>query len=726
MNPPNYIITWGHYHAPHGYGFDVPVTALEGFSSDQRRALDGFRRLLWREMQIRVVTRARATLMDNWRFMTLMPLPTPAACPLYNCRYVVDQKALAHIKNIPAIGDSVVQQHHAYRTKGWTNTPPGFLHPRKIVSLYPDGPLTFINERENEVIKTVGLLREAEHQKSTYLDILNREYTFDLWPVSARHGVRDTFIDQYFYAVLDVTPPGLRSDSFVEQGLALPKLGTPVVVTSRSRSSQRDRWTGIVINPPRFTPGVQIPPNAVCIRLKRSENFDSVGSVLQKTGFVTFGQPNPAFVQQKSAIHYAMYGSREFEVPRTNKLKTLLLAHDNETINEAASSRRATFCHSDGLSTEYQAYCQGATIRSGPGGPDNRVKLQKPCETDYPPSPGTGKTSVTARIALFHRGLNNPLLIVCGSNHALDVVTRRLLMALDSQDFNKDGVYRLDTEFGEDADSQMAPGIPNLTGDNDEVFDKTMQELRRLGIDPLQFRLLRSSIEASVTTDRPASLGQHIISRLKLAVEKGSSWSQLTSDSQEEMRLLWTFITYQQCLAREGLMFAEPVELPRSQGVQLQEDPAVIHKRFIQGLRRSWLELQEFYIERAKIVLCTASTASRTALRKFTVIVEEASEMTETVCLNSIVRYYRSAKNVVLSGDIAQLPPTVTSVNRNGFFDSEKLSLFERLLRTGVPHVSLSRQYRMHPDISEFVSHEFYGNRLIDDASAIRRNSTVF
>ena len=74
-----------------------------------------------------------------------------------------------------------------------------------------------------------------------------------------------------------------------------------------------------------------------------------------------------------------------------------------------------------------------------------------------------------------------------------------------------------------------------------------------------------------------------------------------------------------------------------------------------------------------------------------------------------------------MSGDVAQLPPTVTSMNQNEYYESERLSLFERLIRCGWSHVMLRTQYRMHSDIAHFVNTELYSGRLLNHASTNRQ-----
>ncbi|KAN0072947.1 hypothetical protein V8E54_009061 [Elaphomyces granulatus] len=133
-------------------------------------------------------------------------------------------------------------------------------------------------------------------------------------------------------------------------------------------------------------------------------------------------------------------------------------------------------------------------------------------------------------VTLYHQ--HEPLLIVCGSNYGLDVVYQRLVrgMAPYNPPLSRDGIYRLTTEFGEDADMQM---VSNTKSSSQDVLQQTLDQLTADEIDGSFFKLLRLSI---------------------------SNFPQKTDDEKEEMILLWEYLTYQACLAKEGQIFANPVD----------------------------------------------------------------------------------------------------------------------------------------------------------------------
>ena len=95
------------------------------------------------------------------------------------------------------------------------------------------------------------------------------------------------------------------------------------------------------------------------------------------------------------------------------------------------------------------------------------------------------------------------------------------------------------------------------------------------------------------------------------------------------------------------------------------------------------------------------------------VVIDEACQSTEPGCWMPVLH----ADRVVLAGDHCQLPPTVLSITaaREGF----STSLLERLVAHYGASVTrqLNLQYRMHTDIMQFSSEQFYGGTLEADES---------
>jgi len=116
----------------------------------------------------------------------------------------------------------------------------------------------------------------------------------------------------------------------------------------------------------------------------------------------------------------------------------------------------------------------------------------------------------------------------------------------------------------------------------------------------------------------------------------------------------------------------------------------------------------------SRLVFTTCTGAGLGLLRteEFNVvIIDDASQQTEPTSLIPLVK---GCNRAVLVGDHVQLRATVGSHAQLEMFD---VSLFERLYREhsgarGVRKVMLDIQYRMHQQICDFNSHEFYEGKL--------------
>lgn len=122
----------------------------------------------------------------------------------------------------------------------------------------------------------------------------------------------------------------------------------------------------------------------------------------------------------------------------------------------------------------------------------------------------------------------------------------------------------------------------------------------------------------------------------------------------------------------------------------------------------------------ADVVCCTCSSAASEildGLQFMTCVIDEASQATEPSVLNAVTR---CSRHVVLIGDHRQLPPTV--VCREAELGGLAVSLFERLAFCKVPVIMLNTQYRMHPMIAAWPSHQFYDGNLLSGISADMRH----
>lgn len=140
-------------------------------------------------------------------------------------------------------------------------------------------------------------------------------------------------------------------------------------------------------------------------------------------------------------------------------------------------------------------------------------------------------------------------------------------------------------------------------------------------------------------------------------------------------------------------------------------ETATLFKRYnkcrtqIDGLYRE----KDFHVLNNKRVIgCTTTAAAMYTeeIRKASpgiILVEEAGEILESHVLTALSP---SSKQLILIGDHKQLRPKVNNydltVEKGDGYDLN-VSLFERLVLSGVPHTTLVKQHRMRPEISRLV-----------------------
>lgn len=95
------------------------------------------------------------------------------------------------------------------------------------------------------------------------------------------------------------------------------------------------------------------------------------------------------------------------------------------------------------------------------------------------------------------------------------------------------------------------------------------------------------------------------------------------------------------------------------------------------------------------------------------VIVEEAAEVLEAHIVSSLSK---KTEHLILIGDHKQLRPK-TNDHKLACEYKLDISLFQRLIDNGLPHVTLEYQHRMRPEISALVSAHIYSNSVKDSES---------
>ncbi|KAF7532647.1 hypothetical protein G7054_g7758 [Neopestalotiopsis clavispora] len=128
-------------------------------------------------------------------------------------------------------------------------------------------------------------------------------------------------------------------------------------------------------------------------------------------------------------------------------------------------------------------------------------------------------------------------------------------------------------------------------------------------------------------------------------------------------------------------------------------------------------QVQQEILDSAHVLCSTLSGAGHEMLKTLnvefeTVIIDEAAQCVE---LSALIPLKYGCSKCILVGDPKQLPPTVLSQSAQRYGYDQ--SLFVRMQQNSPQDVHLlDHQYRMHPEISQFPSQEFYEGKLADGA----------
>ncbi|CAG7971446.1 unnamed protein product [Penicillium salamii] len=698
-----YVISWTSVTPPHmTSGLDIPSSRWPAqFSEQQRIAFETFELFRTANLTFHVVTRVqRATIEESWRGLTSMPSPTLPPYPFYSCNFIFHDKMFQTMKEIPPRDDSTIRKHHQHRTWNWQSRYDGGFEGKEDLYDQLGNPFTFIvNEREYEAIRMIALLRERNFAIETGTPQWNENYEFDIFRASDAHNSKGRGFDQYFYGVIEGSPrvkgPKIALEDF-EQTTPTPDPGTLLTIAPREGVKDKSNvWEGVVVSSQGILEdlGGKRPFNAIFVRLKRPVAHDQGGFLPKLSGYVSFVSPSAALAQARRAIRYAINDvpkeKRSLEFIRTIVQEDRLSKKQTEAVQSAFS--------------DADTWHNFLTLISGP--------------------PGTGKTTVSLDIAVHCLESKWPSLIVCGFNHGLDILANRVTTYLTARQLSTQGIYRLRTESLEAFGMKMPStfhsfGDSEDSGDSeDEVEDpiKLPQsssleaDLCERGFlsDALR-KMVVASVQGMVVSGRNLTLTERILSALKSLL----SGDQAFRTQSKINNCLWEFVTSQELLRRHSNSSAQSktVKSPSKSSAPDNDTFGLDVETLTTQLKALWLKLQELYLNDARVVFCTASTAG-----------QKASHRVESQSLNPIMRNYHSLRKVVLNGDIAQLPPFVLSLGANECSRLEQVSFSERMIKTGHPHIQLNVQYRMAPEISEHVSKGFYNSSLITHPSCINR-----
>lgn len=315
--------------------------------------------------------------------------------------------------------------------------------------------------------------------------------------------------------------------------------------------------------------------------------------------------------------------------------------------------------------------------------------------------PGTGKTTVISRLVAQIRRLHpsDRVLVASQSNIAVDNVLERL--------------------------ERLLPGTAKVRLGNPEKISETVRSLElRTRMGELQATL---RVRAEQAQERLLRLAKVPASEIRALID------QLSGDADPEEQAAAVELATEmlgQTVPSEAVALRAHLEAVlrlRDKAVAGSEKVAEIQRDWKERLQGASLDLEKHLLRSTPIIAgtCIGFIGNRTAaeLQYQWVIVDEAGRATPPELLVPLSRGHR----FVLVGDHRQLPPIVDDevareVGRELGLRKEDLarSLFEELFEAAEPaaRLRLGKQYRMHPEIGELISHVFYQDALLHGVTA--------
>lgn len=247
---------------------------------------------------------------------------------------------------------------------------------------------------------------------------------------------------------------------------------------------------------------------------------------------------------------------------------------------------------------------------------------------------------------------------------------------------------------------------PPGTGKTTTVVELIRQAIRRgervlacapsnLGVDNLMERLLAAG-ERALRIGHPA--------RVLPALQAHTLDVQVESHESLKLARAWTKEAF--ALRRQASKYTRSAPPPGS-----RRDLRAEARKLLDDARQLELGLVNHLLDSATVICATLTGVNAGLLgdRQFDLLViDEAAQATEPTCWIPLQR----SRKLVLAGDHCQLPPTVVSQQARQL--GLHISMMERLMVQGGVGIShkLTTQYRMHQQIMQFSSTEFYDSEL--------------
>lgn len=344
--------------------------------------------------------------------------------------------------------------------------------------------------------------------------------------------------------------------------------------------------------------------------------------------------------------------------------------------------------------------------------------------------PGTGKSFIGGLIAkILHDHTSETILVLTYTNHALDqflvdmqdvgIPTSSIVRLGQKVDSSTRGLRISEQPNNYKMSAQTYRMIQDQQAKEDSYHDALIAKMTRFTgskindqalLDYLEFSVDSEYFDAFVVPD--SEDGMKVVQKNNKAIDKYylvKRW-QANNDAglfQATAMQSYPHIWMAGSQARAELLARWLKEILEE---QIGEVSTLVHhyNACRAQINKLFLEKQAHILGQKRIIGCTTTAAAKYTdhIQKASpgiVLVEEAGEILESHILTALAT---TTKQLVLIGDHKQLRPKVNNysltVEKGDGYDLN-VSLFERLVLSGVPHTTLSKQHRMRPEISTLI-----------------------
>ncbi|KAL9120339.1 MAG: hypothetical protein Q9187_003103 [Circinaria calcarea] len=700
------LVSWASSFKPAAFDTQSRLIRPERLDKQQEESVNQFMRL-WRKLaradvsKIRVFVAGHGSVLEAWKFLTALPHPPPRPFHRYAKGPYPNQGAVISIDDCNE--ETYLGKFHGQRESPHESPLPPLATPYRVFPMFALS--RFEHPGLYEVFHVGAVLRDYQYGERIRLGYVNQRWGFQLIPMSTIRA--STRLTETYFVHLDIQEAIEEQHNFIQA----PSTNTQVRISSGDSD-----FVGKVI----ASQGYKL---LMCVKLSTGP---SGRTLVNLNGRFEFGPAHTPYLAAKKGVQKAMYGG--VDVKWFNEL---LLAHENRNVwtqdrGSIPDPLRPDQLAAIGFNSEQQDAFQRALAL----GDNPRAKM-----TICRGPPGTGKTLIAIQIIIFCLTRKYPVELVATNNAGVDIVCNGVMEELTRRQMPNHDIFRVRAgDLESIAGYHLADEDVDQADDDGDVLDNfdvaPVQDLYDIS-DQMISNFENYLKETLKFESDPLSFSAHMIDRLE-ALRSGRQVDPPLSGS--EKALMASLIDAQLSITRleEDISNTYPEDLRQMirqlMEVGVGESAQDALMRYQYKLKRQFdkalLHLQRFYAQNSRVIFVTGATSAARFLRqcwRHTLIVDEAAQIKEYELVACVARLLPRLKKVILLGDPRQLPPLVIDEEHNEFSKTVGMSGMTRLMDTGIEYVALRVQYRMCPDIAEFVNSEFNDGRLINHSSVSNR-----